>query len=121
MQHSQQNYKRAPVGPLVVFLAAFASSPLSAAQSEGSLLTVGTPGPCDARLDQPDYVAGVDVAGNPVVPADVPAARNPVPAGALVPLSRGHRRGGQGPIAALDGKALDTLLNPKPACAPKTR
>jgi hypothetical protein len=63
----------------------------------------------------------VDVAGYPVVPADVPAARTPVPEGVLVPLDKGRRRGGQGPVAALDGKALDTLLNPAPACPPKAR
>ena len=105
-----------------MFLAAMAGNALQAAPSgQAPLLTDGKPGPCDARLDQPDYVGGVDVAGNPVAPADVPAARTPVPEGALVPLNRGSRRGGQGPVAALDGKALDTLLNPKPACAPKAR
>jgi hypothetical protein len=120
VQHSQQNYKQLQLGALFVLLAALPGGGLEAAPSE-RLLTDGTPGPCDARLDQPDYVGGVDVAGNPVAPADLPAARNPVPDGVLVPLKRGSRHAGQAPVVTLDGKALDTLLNAKPACPPKTR
>ena len=81
------------------------------------LLSEGKPGPCDPRLGQPDYVGGVDVAGNPVAPADIPAAKNPVPAEVLVPLDGKGRRRGQGPVIALDGQALAPLLNPSPACA----
>ena len=80
-------------------------------------------GPCDPRLDRPGYVGGVDVAGNPVRPADLAAARQPVPDEILVPL--GHReragRSSDGPMVGLDGKALEPILNPTPACPSKGR
>jgi hypothetical protein len=76
----------------------------------------GGQGPCDPRLDQPGYVSGVDAVGNPVVQADLPAAKTPVPSEVLVPLGKNSHRPGRGPVAVWDGKTLDTLLNPAPAC-----
>ena len=85
------------------------------------LLTGGKPGPCDPKLGQPDYVAGVNVAGNPVPPADLPAAQTSLPAEILVPLHGNSRRSGEGPVIALDGQALEPLLTPPPGCAAKSR
>jgi hypothetical protein len=55
-----------------------------------------------------------------VVPADVGAARVPVPDGIAVPL-QGHRHAGRanpntlgGAYVTLDGRKLEPLLNPKP-------
>ena len=97
------------------------AAPIARAPVSEPLLSGGKPGPCDPRLGQPDYVGGVDVSGNPVIPADVPAARVPVPGEVLIPLAKGRRRGPQGPVAALDGRALDPLLNPAPGCSPRAR
>ena len=85
------------------------------------LLTGGKPGPCDPKLGQPDYVAGVNVAGNPVPPADLPAAQTSLPAEILVPLDGKGRHSGEGPVIALDGQALKPLLTPPPGCAAKSR
>jgi hypothetical protein len=80
-------------------------------------------GSCDPRLDRPDYVGGADVAGNPVAPADLAAARQPVPDEILVPLGHKERSGrsSEGPMVGLDGKALEPILNPTPACPSKGR
>ncbi len=80
-------------------------------------------GPCDSRLDQPDYIGGTDVSGNPVAPADLAVAGQPVPDEILMPLGQRARAGrsGEGPIVGLDGKALEPILNPSPACPPKGR
>ena len=89
------------------------------------LLDGGPTSPCMAG---PDYQAGVDVNGHPVVPADEQASRVPVPDQIAVPLhgrqAQGSRRGrpnaaapaqpGDSPYVALDGRRLDPLLNPKP-------
>ena len=72
-------------------------------------------GPCDPKLDQPTYVAGTDVDGRAVAPADFPRAKMPAPDSLLVPVPA---KGSAGRVYAnLDGKSLDSLLNPKPACA----
>ena len=84
------------------------------------LLDGGPTSPCMAG---PDYQAGVDVNGHPVVPADEQASRVPVPDQIAVPLHSGQRAvrrdrsvPGQtdAPYVALDGRRLDPLLNPKP-------
>ena len=74
-------------------------------------------------LAGPDYVPGVDVAGNPVTPSDLARSKNPVPDQVFVPLAKKERHGrsGEGPVAVLDGRALDPILNPPPACPVKTR
>ena len=82
-------------------------------------------GPCDPRLDSPDYVAGTDADGNPVAPADVSEAKMPAPDGVLLPLagqSRGKTARPQA-YAQLSQKDVDSILNPQPACPPahKTR
>ena len=45
-------------------------------------------GPCDPKLDGPDYVAGTDVDGNPVVAANLSQAKIPAPNGILLPPGR---------------------------------
>ena len=82
------------------------------------LLHDGVKGPCDPQLGRPDFGPGVDVNGSPVAPADLARTKNPVPGEVLVPL-RGQGRNappGETPILAMDGKALDPILNPAPAC-----
>jgi hypothetical protein len=120
VQQAQQNYKRLVILALLLFAVVSSGDAVSAASTVASaqspLLADGKPGPCDPQLDQPDYISGVDVNGNPVVSADVPTARNPVPEEVLVPL---NQKRGDGPVAALDGRALNRLLNPAPSCAPR--
>jgi hypothetical protein len=128
VQQAQQYYRRCRTFGLIALTAAMATATPSFAGITGShmpdpLLDGAVSGPCDPRLDGPDYVPDVDVMGKPVVRADVPAARQPVPAEMLVPLGPRGRgsRSRQGPIASLDGKTLDPILNPKPACLPRAR
>ena len=121
VQQTQQNYKVFAAKALILLALVLPAGSLRAvpmAQPAASdpLLSDGQPGPCNPRLDQPDYVGGVDVAGNSVVPADVPAATNPVPGEILVPLGKQSRHRGDGPVVALDGATLDPLLNPAPSC-----
>ena len=90
-----------------------------ASAAPSPLLSSAKPGSCDPKLGQPDYVGGVDVSGNPAAPADMSSAKNPVPNEILVPLSSKGR--GDGPVVALDGQALEPLLNPTPACTARPR
>jgi hypothetical protein len=79
-------------------------------------------GPCNPRLDGPDYVAGTDVDGNPVVAADLSQAKTPAPNGVLLPLAGKTGKGSRPQAyAQLSQKDVDSILNPKPACpaAPK--
>lgn len=87
---------------------------------EPLLQTVPT-GPCDPGLAQPNYVPGVDVNGDPVAAADVPAPPVPVPEGVVVPLkSHRHRwRPGGTSYVQLDGRAVEGLVNPPPGCLPR--
>ena len=68
----------------------------------------------------PDYAAGTDVNGHAVVPADVAAPPVPVPGAIALPLAKaghnGRLRPGQGDSAyvTLDGRTIDTLVNPPP-------
>lgn len=75
------------------------------------ILDGGPPGPCNPGRNGPDFVAGTDVNGNPVVPAHVGAMPVPVPEAVVVPMGRHHQ--GQ---AVLSGRQIAGLLNPPPAC-----
>ncbi len=66
------------------------------------------PGACAAAADQPDYVPGIDAAGNPVPRADLGSEKAPVPNDMAVAVA-----GGRGYIN-LDGAKLSPLLNPAP-------
>jgi hypothetical protein len=71
-------------------------------------------GPCAAALAGPDYAAGVDSEGHPVVPPDVGVPPIAIPDQVVVPLpgaGRG-RRGGESGYAAIDGRRLEPLVNP---------
>ena len=76
-------------------------------------------GPCDPKLDGPDYVAGTDVDGNPVVAANLSQAKIPAPNGVLLPLAGETGKGNAArpqAYAQLSQKDVDSILNPKPAC-----
>jgi len=120
VQQSQQYFKIIAGISLIVFLTggAAAGAGIVRPSAPDPLLSGGRPGPCDPGLDQPDTVSGVDVNGNPVAQADLPAAKTAVPEEVLVPLDRKGRRGAA-PVAALDGQALNSLVNPAPGCAPR--
>jgi hypothetical protein len=121
VQQAQQNYKVAAalIGLLMALRGSAGAAAIVHPTPPNPLLSDGKPGPCDPRLGQPDYVGEVDVAGNPVAPASVPSARIPVPEEILVPVDGPRGHGGDGPVAALDGRALDPLVNPAPNCAAK--
>ncbi|MBS0280192.1 MAG: hypothetical protein JSR25_03455 [Proteobacteria bacterium] len=124
MQQSQQNYKFIYALVLATFTApGLAWAGIAVHGTSDALLHDGARGPCDPHLASPDYVPGVDVNGNPVVPADLAGRRNPVPDGVLVPLAKQGRHGQQkdGPVVAIDGRALDPILNPPPGCSPARR
>ena len=81
-------------------------------------------GPCDPRLDGPDYVAGTDVDGNPVVAADLSQVKIPAPKGVLLPLAgeTGKSKSARPQAyAQLSQKDVDSILNPKPACSPERK
>ena len=116
MQQTQQNYILA-----LVFLALGTLAPAIAAAASPAAdpLLAGTQGPCDPRLDGPDYVAGTDVDGHPVTPAELSQAEMPAPSGLLVPLagrSHRHRAPQSQAYAELSQKDVASILNPEPAC-----
>ena len=109
MQHLQFNFVWRGTNALAVILLLVALSPAFAATPD-PLLDDGPTTACAAR---PDYSGGMDVHGNPVVPADVGAQKVPVPGTVMVPL-HGNGSGQNSAYAALDGKKLDRLVNPPP-------
>ncbi len=128
MQQTQQYYKCLTAGVLILLIAPVAPAAAGPGAITGPsrpepLLQNDATGPCDPRLDQPNYVPGVDVNGDPVVAADVPAPRVPVPRSVMIPLKNrgGAHRPGDAPYVELDGRSLDRLLNPPPGCQPKKR
>ncbi|HWU55079.1 MAG TPA: hypothetical protein VN175_06220 [Rhizomicrobium sp.] len=131
----------AVVLPLIVTWPAFAGSIVQPSKPD-PLLDGGPVSPCAAS---PDYAAGIDVNGRPVVQADVAAARVPLPDSIAIPIGPGRGVGtGQGPgpgrnfgpgrggrapagpdtasnrdstYVVLDGRKLEPLLNPPPCAA----
>ena len=109
MQHRIDNCWCGRFRTLLVAGVVLAANPAIAAATKPDPLLNDTPQPaCQA---QADYVPGVDADGDPVVPADVGAAKVPVPPQVVMPLP-GHRRGG---YVVLDGAKLEPLVNPS-AC-----
>lgn len=96
------------LGPTLADAAAGAAQP-------DPLLTEAK-GPCNPKLDGPDYVAGTDVNGNLVVPADVSQAKIPAPNDVLLPLTGKGKATRSQAYAELSQKDVDSILNPKPAC-----
>jgi hypothetical protein len=124
VQQTQQNYKGMAVAALTAWVALVgptAHAGIAVRDAPEPLLHDGAKGPCDPQTSRPDFVAGVDVNGNPVAPADLARAKTPVPDGILVPLrnqGQGHNaRSGENPVMALNGKTLDPILNSAPACS----
>jgi hypothetical protein len=123
MQHQQFNFAGWGTKLLVAAFASLAANPVVAgpithAGTADPLLNGGPASPCAERAD---YVAGVDVGGNPVVPADAGAAPIPVPDAVAVPFGRQHGGRGGEPYAVLDGHKLAPLVNPPPCPAPRHR
>jgi hypothetical protein len=124
VQQVQQNYNLARglalPGLMVLVMAGAAEAGIA---TRKPLLHDGMQGPCDPRLAGPEYAPGTDVNGNPVAPAGLARGAVPVPDEVLVPLNkRGrHGRSAEGPMVAIDGRSLDPILNPLPACPVKGR
>lgn len=125
VQHTQYNFIRATV-IITALLTADAASAGRIVQppKPDPILDGGDTHPCLAGAN---LASGMNVTGQPVVPADVGSAPVPLPDQVLVPL--GHeqpRRGpgrvratgpgqvGNGPYVALDGRRLTPLLDPGP-------
>jgi hypothetical protein len=119
MQQAQFYFTKLGLRLTLVLLAA---TPVQAATmvqqpAPDPLLDGGPTAPCAAETD---YAAGSDVNGHHVAPADVGAAKVPVPDAISVPLHAGaqaHRRGqmpGEVPYVSLDGRRLEPLVNPQP-------
>lgn len=120
MQQTQQNYRYLGLGFLILAMLATALPSAAAPATASDPLLTEAQGPCDPRLDGPDYVPGTDADGHPVAPADMDQGKFLVPDGALVPLggkSRGKGRGDEfEAYVALNHDQLDSILNPRPAC-----
>jgi hypothetical protein len=114
VQHAQENCHRAKVRVLSICALLFglaAAFPAAAADPSrpDPILNGTADGPCNPALDQPDFVPGTDVEGHQVASADLQNGPIKVPGEILVPLKSGG-------AVFVDGKKLDPLLNPKPAC-----
>ncbi len=109
MQHLKFNFVWFATSALAITMLVVALSPAFAAKPD-PILNDGPTTTCAAGVD---YSGGADVNGNAVAPADVGAQHVPVPGTVMVPL-HGGGHGQDSAYAALDGKKLDTLVNPKP-------
>jgi hypothetical protein len=124
VQQKQGNFKLWLFGTLLVsagLLAGLTAAPAAEKNQPAGdpILDGGPAGPCDPGTTGPDYVAGTDMGGHPVAPADLAADPVPVPSQMLIPL-----KGGKDPDPAYvqaDGKKLDALLNPPAACPAKAK
>jgi hypothetical protein len=124
VQQVQQNYRLAVAGfSILLFFGAPILRVQAANRAQPDPLLTEAKGPCDPRLDGPNYVPGTDVDGNPVAPADVSQAKVPVPEAILLPLgtaANGSTTKAQA-LASLNRKELDSILNPPPACPPEPK
>jgi hypothetical protein len=109
MQHLQDNYSSVRFGTLLVAALVFAAIPATAdGPNPDPMLHAQSDQACGAA-----YVAGVDADGDAVIPADMAAAKPPVPPQVVVPLAN-HRRGQDGGYVMLDGQQIKPLIDPKP-------
>jgi hypothetical protein len=123
MQQTQQNC--ALMALICLGLLATSGAGLASNGVPSDLLLSKTKGPCDPKLDAPDYVAGTDVNGNPVASADLSRPKVPLPGELWVP------KAGQGgtnsstnraqALVGLDQNEMDSILNPAPACPPERK
>ena len=108
-----------------------AQAPSAPGQPDPVLQGPSPPPACAEGLDGPDYVPGLDANGQAVPRADIGAERVPVPGELLIPLPNGSNRqafvpgrGGRGfgrdepAYLVLDGRRVERLVNPGPACEP---
>ncbi len=109
MQHLEFNFVRYGTRCLAFIIALATTSTAFAAKPDPIL----DPGPTASCAAGADYSGGVDVNGNAVAPADVEPRHVSVPGTVMVPL-HGNGNGQDSAYAALDGKKLDGLVNPKP-------
>jgi len=120
MQQGQQNYRLVAMGLLLLSLTIPAIP--SAASGSDTPLTEAK-GPCDPRLDGPDYIPGTDADGYPVVPADPDQVS--VPEGVLFPLSgKSNKKGRIGEANAyayLNHDQIDSILSSKLGCPPRQK
>ena len=107
MRYAQEYYKKLLPGVLLAVLMAAADA--------GSILNDNAPGPCDPGLAAADVTPGVDVNGNPVAPADLPAGPVNLSGSIEVPVKAG--RGRAPAYVTVDGAKLGTLMNTAPGCA----
>jgi hypothetical protein len=119
MQHTQGNYRNFALGALLVVGMVFAGkSAFSAGIADPAkpdpILSGTADGPCDPALASPDLTPGTDVEGHQVASADIQGGPIPFQGQVLVPLKDGKNR--PPAYVGVDGKKLDPLLNPKPAC-----
>jgi hypothetical protein len=70
MRKSQDSCKIAWALVCLALVALPLKNPAFARPSD-PILTGEKPGPCDPKLESPDYVGGVDVDGNRITPADI--------------------------------------------------
>ncbi len=138
VQHKQFNFRWQGTKRTSFALALLVAGPALA----GSIVQPSKPdplldgGPTSACAAGVDYAAGIDVNGQPVVPADTAARPVPVPDSVAIPIGRrapgqNAAQGGAAPnpaspgaasnrdssYIALDGKKLEPLLNPPPCGA----
>ena len=119
MQQKQVSFKLWHFGMLLVSTGLLAVPASWAAENAPKpagdpILDGGPAGPCNPQSASADYVAGTDVNGHPVAPADLAAAPVPVPGQMLIPLKSG--RGRAPSYVQADGKKLESILNPPSAC-----
>ena len=117
MQQTQENCWLALAFLVLGTLLAPTLADAAAGKVQPDPLLAEAKGPCNPRLDGPDYVAGTDVDGNPVMPADISQTKIPAPNGVLLPLAGKAGKGSRPQAyAQLSQKDVDSILNPKPAC-----
>jgi hypothetical protein len=118
MQHSQFNFVGYGIRCLAFMMTI--GTPALAGTNADRLLDSGSTVSCAAGTD---YAEGIDVNGNPVVPADLGGGPVPVPDFVTIPLARASANTPSGPGSAgsipgnkayvrLEGKKLQSLLNP---------
>ncbi len=126
MQHTQFYYVWPRTGAVVTAaLLCWGNSALADGMAHATppdpILDGGSPGPCSDLATGPDYAAGTDALGNPVLPAGVGAPPVPVPDSIAIPIGPAGPAGsgfnpatggGDRPYVMLDGKKLAPLLNP---------
>ncbi len=120
MRRAQENYHIAALAALVLVALIFAGkTAFSAGMADRGkpdpILNPQADGPCDPVLASPDLTPGTDVDGHQVASADL-AAQPAFNGQVLVPLKPRPGYAGNSAYVVVDGRKLDPLLNPQPAC-----